>query len=175
MAVIKRKKGFTIVELIVAVAIILISLQAVTIAVRASSKMWEISNRKLDVSTFNQSISQNIKNRGRSYIKDIYKARSTPAGNTIRFCIYFNDNSGIAPYFEGSLKKNDGTFKFTFDSVTDFEGCKDKSNGENYGALVIISESRDTDNYSVYKLEVTVWDLTKNGEYKSYSSFYIGG
>jgi len=174
VAVIK-KKGFTIVELIAAVAIILLSLQAVTIAVTASSRMWKISNNKLDVNTFNLSISQNIKNRGRSYLKDIYKATGTFAGSTMSFYIYFNDNREITPYFEGSLKKDDGDFKFKFDSAGDFESCKAKSDGEKYGALVTIKEKSDTDNYSVYEIDVTVWDLLNDGKYKSHSSFYIGG
>lgn len=175
MAVIKKKKGFTIVELIAAVAIILLSLQAVSLAVSAASKMWGISNSKLDVNTFNISISQNMKNRGRNYIRDIYKATGKSAGSTINFYIYFNDNSEIAPYFEGSLKNPDGSLKVIVDSASDFDTCKSYNSGKKYGALVTIKETMETDNYSVYEIEVTVWDLLKDGKYKSSSSFYIGG
>jgi type II secretory pathway pseudopilin PulG len=168
---IKKKRGNTLVELIAAVALIIITLQVISVAVKASSNMWTRSNMKLETSTFNQSVTQNIKNRGKGYVKSIYADQNADPGDEVVFYIYFDNFTEIAPFFE-----DDSMSGFNFQTDFNYTTCETNNTGKKFGAAVKIVDVKGTsDKYSLYELEVTTWNMEHDGQYSSSSLFYIGG
>lgn len=186
-----KKKGSTLVEIIAAVAILLIGLTGITSVYTTSAGRWNIENNKLDTSIYNKSIDQNIKNKEKQGIRDLYKAykaahASEAESDPIRFYIYFNDfkelvgdknNLTSEALNRGAVGYESG---YTYTTTPSYAECMTKNpvtNKKKYGALIVITDKKEAGKEcSIYKVEVKVWNLQVEGQkFESTSSFYVGG
>ncbi|WP_139905523.1 hypothetical protein [Clostridium thermarum] len=160
------------VELIAAVALIIIVLQVISVAVKASTSMWTRSNLKLETSTFNNSITHNIKNRGKGYVRSICENQGASPNEKVNFYIYFDNSTDIAPFFE-----DDSMDGFLFKTDFNYTTCETSNTGnKKYGAAIQIEDIKGaSDYYSLYEIKVITWNLEYGEQYSSSSSFYIGG
>lgn len=170
----KKKKGSTIVEIIAAVAILLLGLNAVTISFSTSSKLWQNHNKKLDTNTLNQTICQNFRQWDRMNIRTLYDDNVTGSPPAVNLYIYFNDYDELI-----NAIGDDTSYFFTPTTKKEdiFVECKaGKPMDKKYGALISIIDDKDSgDYYALYRFDVFVWNLEDVGNYEAHSYFYIGG
>ena len=178
----KKKKGSTLIELIGAISILMIGLSAITVSFSTSSKIWQNHNKKLDNSTFNQTICQNLRQKDKWGIRDIYNTITGSNGKS-EIYIYFNSYEELVG--TGNLIDTDkvrlGAIGYETGYLdideTSYQKCKDNNSGtKKYGALITIEDKRVSGDYfPLFQIKVVVWNLEDAGKYEATSSFYIGG
>ncbi|HEY5560725.1 MAG TPA: type II secretion system protein [Clostridiaceae bacterium] len=176
----KSKKGNTLIELLAAMAILIIGLSGSSFAVVSSTRLWQIDNKKLDLTTFNQSISQDLKMKGELEVARIFK--NNPDTRLVHnYYIYFNVvSSTIVDAIDSALDPNKIT-NVLISSVPSYGDCKNNySRGTDgkakYGALISIQDAKEAGAYySIYKIDLTVWNLDEPSQLQANSTFYIGG
>lgn len=187
----KKKKGSTLVEVIASVAILAIGLMGFKSLISTSSNIWEIEHKKLDTSTFNMTISQNIRKKEKLGVRNLYENRVNPTSAHFGYIfIYFDDYTdlvGTGVTTETDLRKKYGAVGYETDYTyinetnANFTKCKEGAGGKKYGALISIVDAQKTDSnkatayYSIYKVTVKVWNLIDSGNFESETSFYVGG
>lgn len=173
-----KKKGFTLVELIAAIAIFAIVMSAVSLTFSTSIKTWNRADLKLEASTYSQSIIETLRSQGAAKIKTMYS--DSVNGNS--GYIFFDDNiTNLSVYNNGtSTSQTDlstwvknSTTKLTGTVAENYSSCKINSNNKKYGASIFIKQS-DSVNL-VYYVRVKVWDLKRqNGaDTESLKEIYI--
>ncbi|WP_163193146.1 hypothetical protein [Clostridium thermarum] len=170
----KKKRGSSIVEVIAAIAILVISLEAITMSFSTSAKIWQKHDKKLDTSTLNQTICQNIRQRDKRVIRDFYLDNAAGTEKSAKIYIYFNNYDDVVGVVKSAVEDGTG---FITASAADYEECKTiRPGGEKYGALITVADTSSDDSYyALYKFEVKVWNLHDAGNYEAASTFYIGG
>lgn len=148
----EKRKGFTLVELIAAMAILSIVMASVSLAFSSSYATWKRDNVSMELYTLNQTLSENLRASGKKKITEMYDASSE--GKTLN--CYFNDAREI----------NDGMQQGTL-----FNGS---GRGARNAATVKIEKEQQDNYYPLYKLTVTVWNQKEGKECKSQSTFYVG-
>jgi prepilin-type N-terminal cleavage/methylation domain-containing protein len=156
-----KKKGYTLIELIAAIAIFAIVMSAVYTTFSTSIKIWSRADLKLGTSTYSQSIIETLRAQGAGRLKDMY---SIPDGNSCY--IYFDENlTNFRVYGSTTSPENlltwvkDSTTKLTGSVTENYTSCKSLSSGMRYGAFIFIKQS-DASN-KVYYARVRVWDLKR--------------
>jgi prepilin-type N-terminal cleavage/methylation domain-containing protein len=171
-----KKKGYTLIELIAAIAIFAIVMSAVYTTFSTSIKIWSRADLKLGTSTYSQSIIETLKSQGVDKLKNMYNSSS---GNSCY--IYFDDNLSNLIVYNGVASSplnlltwvKDSTTKLTSSVTENYTSCKNFSSGRKYGASIFIKQS-DASN-KVYYARVRVWDLKRqNGaETESLREIYL--
>lgn len=173
------KKGFTIIEIVIALAILLVAVTSVNLIYSTSSQIWKLSGYNANTAALNQAVSQRMRAEGKRNVVNIFNT-------THNYYIYFNNVDGIT----NGVTTNDGIddaidlaingtvdnkFKVLGGSVGNLADCKlNNGNKTRYGALVMVSKLDDTNN-KLYEFDITVWDLKRNNDLsKSNSVFSIG-
>lgn len=87
-----KKKGFTIVEMMIAMAILLIVVSGVGTAVEVSSSIYAKNSYDLKNVEYTNKILQYFKGLQLSGIDTIYKNSSSTSSNTQLFYLYFNND-----------------------------------------------------------------------------------
>lgn len=176
----KKKKGFTLIELIVALAIFAISTSAIATMVNTSSNIYSIEDKKISVITSAQKIMQGLKSNGAEGLKKFYENETLKAKTGTYFYIFFDNRDRLLE----SKIKHGGTeekakpiildetkyIKTGKDSTGNYEECsKNNTQDKKYGALIQITKETEEKYYGfdTYKLKVEVWDLRENGSIKS--------
>jgi len=172
----RSKKGNTLIELIGAMAILVIGLSGSSFAVSTSVKLWQVDNKKLDLSTFNQSISQNFKGNGETEVERIFTNNPHPSG-ILNYYFYFKDVNSVTNSINSALSTVTPQPIIVASHLTKGECISLFPGGDKYyGALVSIQDvKKPTDYYSIYKIDLRVWNLKDSGEISATSTFYIGG
>lgn len=161
-----KKKGFTLVELIAAVAIFAITISAISLAFSTSISTWSKGDLKLGTSTYAQSIIETIRSQGADKIKTMYN----DAGGSSCY-IYFDDNmTNLRVYNNAAVSTptdlltwvKGGTSKLAGTVGESFASCNNSaySGGKKYGAYLYIKQS-DAVN-KVYYVRVRVWNLQRS-------------
>lgn len=193
----KKKSGNTLVETIAAIAIILIGLEAVIVSYTTSSKMWQNENKRLDTSTFNQTICQNIRKKEKPEVESIYLSELLSGDKYVNAFIYFDNyeeligtgNDADTDVVREGVIGYSPSYTFVNDTDVDSQEkklskCRELNvNGKQFGALISIVDDRDSGldllkngrEFSIYRIKVTVWNLTGSAGYPSETSFFLGG
>ena len=145
------KKGFTLIEVVIALALLLVSVTSVNLVFSNSDAIWKLSGYKQEDGAFNQAISQRLRAEGKRNIVIIVKnidTSVTPAD--AYFYIYFDTAEEISTCVDKAIDNTeDGYFKkigYTVLASTtgNFTNCNLVSNNtgtKKYGALVKIEDN----------------------------------
>lgn len=198
----KKKKGFTLVELVCAVAIIAICIPFITDGFsKAFGYMYE-TNARLDTMTMSQSIVQVLKAQGRdtaeNYLLNAAYNNDTST-NISKVYIYFNDYDDIKKLLSKSAPlsnfiTSNEIYRLTNSSIPGYDEARSHNIDKQFCAYLIISNDQtpsdtggNTGNFQyskVYKIDITVWDVKSSrvvdGSVKenldnSSTTTYIGG
>lgn len=158
------KKGFTLVELVVSLAILSISMVAITMIFSVALNTRQKNDIKQSTSGHSQSIIENF--RAVRYDKldnNLYKGDMTTGVSTF---VYFNNMSNFNTWFQNYIN---GTTQIT--------GNVDSSaypsfTGNQFGALIKISKKSIT-GVTPYHIYVRVWKLAKGAQSQSVREIYI--
>lgn len=153
----KKKKGFTLIELIAAIAILSIAMVSISSAVCAGANISAKNSKKVDTSVFAQNIIETYKSQGKNSIKELYLDKSDEFEG---YC-YFNDEVELNNVLE---KKS--------------EGLEDKrtSTDEKFEAYVQFQKvdiQSESGFYNI-RIAVKVVDLKNVGKNDSSLVFYLG-
>lgn len=165
----KKKKGFTLVELIAALAILSIAMTGISLTFNTSSTMWKKTRVSLELVTDNQSIAQNLRSQGKNKITKIYDLSNSG-------CYIFFDNYDEIKDIITANDYSDFKVAIAAPSFTECNNINEKSvDKKDYGALIEIHEATPTGNYyKFYDVKLTVWYLQEGEKSKSENTFYIG-
>lgn len=188
-----RKKGFTLVEVIAAIAILSITIFAISTAFISGTRTWRDGEQKLDTMCYAQGISEAFKGANISkitqlgndagssaffYFNEDYKnfVLYTASGNTTlsspgtppNFTDWFN----FGPKIQGQVSSDDFS---NIDSGI-YNKCLRNNSSKKYGAYVAIKkDTRASTVGTVYYVKVRVWDLSYGSDSESVREVYIGG
>lgn len=169
----KKKKGFTLIELIAAIAILAIAMVGISSAIYTGSNISVKNTKKVDTSVFAQNIIQTYKSQGKNNIKNFY-----PGENKFTGYCYFNDENDLDAVLENGSHFNNGNYeKMIGDSVRI---------NKKYGAYVEF-ETQSTlgknpsnedvklqTGFDIVRIYVKVINLKETGKNDSSLVFYLG-
>lgn len=171
----KSEKGFTLIELIAAIAILFIGLVGTSLSFNSSSKIFSIEKNNLELVSNNQSIAQNIKEQGKDKVETIftYLKANVPPSNACY--IYFDNYDEI----KNTIASSDLTVYKIASNSKGYSECLSKKTGtKKYGAMIEFSDVAmggvDYPSYKLYNLKITVWNLEIGENSKSQTTLYIG-
>ena len=98
----KKKKGFTLVELIAAIAILSIAMVGISSAVYTGTKLSAKNAKKADSSELASNIMQYYKSQGKTALKELFNFTSTGSSKYNGFC-YFNTDDELSNYIKTPL------------------------------------------------------------------------
>jgi len=171
----KKKKGFTLIELIAAIAILGIALSGVTVALLAGVHIEKKSDVKLETSTYGKALVENIKVQSDFTLQQM---------QNIKY-IYFDDKKG----FEACMKNLIFNAEVEIDPTKTgkdiifinsneianctFANCKgenEKQNKRKYGACIRLVEVKDKCRFEV---QVWLWSFQQGEGSLTKREFYI--
>lgn len=179
----RKVKGFSLIELIAAIAIFSIAIIAISLAFSLSINTWKKGNTKLSSVSYSQAIAEHFKGSGKSALKRI---TSTPDSTDGVSCyIYFDDklenlilyfqdgtvtyfNNGgrdfytwanvASPTLRGKVSSDDNT---NIDSSL-YTNCKNinisKALNKKYGGYLMVKKDTPIES-DMYYLKVKTWNL----------------
>lgn len=167
------KKGFSLIEVVAAIAIFSIAILAISMAFSASLNISQMNDIKQDTSQYAQAITENYKALGYNEINIKYNDLLSNNGIMSGFQ-YFNTIDDIQTWFN-----NDNGQK-----MPDILSIADKidnnsyplAQGKKFGALISISKTNlsGSTNADVYRIYVRVWRLDKGAQSQSLREIYEG-
>lgn len=189
-----KKKGFTLIELIAAIAILSITIAAISTAFITGIKTWKNGDEKLNTMCYAQGISEAFKgstiakitqlgnDSGSSffaYFDEGYKNFTlytssgsnslTNPGTPANFTDWFN----YGPKIQGKVSNDD----FSNRDTSVFNNCYNNNTSKRrYGSYIMIEkDARESTIGTVYYIKVRVWDLNYGVSSESTREVYIGG
>lgn len=179
-----KKKGFTLIELIISMAILLIVVTGVGTAVEASNSMYAKNSNDLQNTEYTNKIIQYFKGQQLNGLDGIY-GNTSPAGTKF-FYLYFknNDPSGITSESLNHLLSlpNPTPVVETSQNAPNYTRCS-TANISNfpYGAIVELTKHYDYDtndntndtvaaqsyNFYTYNINVTLFDFNNGQDIQS--------
>jgi prepilin-type N-terminal cleavage/methylation domain-containing protein len=156
------KKGFTLIELIIALAIFSMSILAVTMGFSVSIKIRQMNDVKQATAGYAQAIIENFRVTGYNNIDAVYTGDLTTGVSTY---VYFNeDMSNFNSWFQNYINGIE-TFSGNVDTT-----AYPLSNGNKFGALIKVDKTNFTGN--PYHIYVRVWMLNKGSQSQSVRDIY---
>lgn len=160
------KKGFTLIEVVAAIAIFSIAILAISMAFSTSLNISQMNDIKQDTSQYAQAITENYKALGYNAIKSKY---NLPENNdSVSDFKYFNLIDDIQSWF------NDGSMPNIFGNVDN--NAYPVLQGMKFGVLINISKTNldDSSSTPTYHIYVRVWRLDKGMQSQSLRDIYEG-
>lgn len=140
----KRKKGFTLIELIASIAILAIAFSGIGIAMTTSSNINKNDEKKVDNNIYSQFILQTLKSQGKNYLKSLYPGKSEYEGY-----FYFNTKDDLNNALKDSI-----FLPGTYDNmVTNMNTSTNK-----YGAYLKITTTKTLGKSTVSNNNITLGD-----------------
>jgi prepilin-type N-terminal cleavage/methylation domain-containing protein len=170
----RKKKGFTLVELIAALAILSIGLSGIMLAFSSAVQTRKNEDIKLDTGANAQIISENLREKGKIYVEDVYNSVPIKIGgvdgrSNVYLYIFFNDEEELNNIFE------DRHFTLVTSGTGGYSDCVNKNSGnKTFGARLQITDFKGTNEYSLYRVNTTVWSLKVSERPNTELTFYIG-
>ena len=167
--IIKSKRGFTLIEVIVSLAIFAILLTVILAAFLTSAVISSRGGRKLKSMNYAEGIVQCVKSMGSSGITNIYNVNKTD----IQWYIYFNENHDTDKngYYDVlDYLKNNNYGKF---SAADSAASADYK----YKCRIKINKDNTCSSNNAYFVKIEVWDIKNNSNIeasKAVREIYIG-
>lgn len=152
------KKGFTLVEVVAAIAIFSITILAISMAFSTSLNISEMNDIKQDTSQYAQAITEKSKN--------LIDSGSTST-TTQPVTFYFYDIGDINSCLE-NLFANQSIDQYSNSNGTNLYGNKFK-----YGVSINTTKPDSSINY--YKINVRVWKIGKETQSESVRDIYESG
>lgn len=184
---INKRTGFTLIEVIVSIALLAISLSGASLLLSSASDRWIKDNTNLTMVAYNQSITQNLSNEGKNVIESIFNdsiLKEMNEDSSCQYTIYFDNYDELKSVIVDIAHLN---YIDKVDASQEYNVCLSyNSNNKRYGALVqitdlkddIMSTSSDTSytaySYSLYKITSYAWDFKNGSNTKSISTIEIG-
>lgn len=163
------KKGFTLVEVVAALAILTSSIAIIYQVFNFSGTVWTKEKNNISLVSYSQTIAETLKGSGKDHLTDIYAKSPTSY-------IYFDSVSDAKSVCSSYDMGN-------FTTILGSEDIYSKNIRNNiYGAQIVITNlSLSTTNYAVYhyyKVDIKVWNLNKlqtapTQEISTVATFYI--
>lgn len=125
----KKKKGYTLIELIMAFTILSIAMVGIGQAIVFGVKMHVKNTKKVDTSVYAQAVVQNYRSLSKSYIMTEFGITSI-TNKYMRYC-YFDDMTELNTLLQSASSLTSGNYN---DMIT---GTTDK----NYGAYIEFSNN----------------------------------
>lgn len=187
----KKNKGFTLIEIIVAIAIFAVSMTAITQILSVTALTSKNEKMRTAVWSHSRSALQILKAGGKNGLEDLYKSYGiTPSilNNKDK-----DGNFSIYTYFDDSdeLKANIGDINHYIYSNTNcklipntdasvglFSDLKSKnSNNKRYGCYIRIKKidtSTLAPDFEIYQIYVRAWDIKAGSDINSYEYVDLG-
>lgn len=150
--IIKSKKGYTLIEAIISLAIFAILLTVILAAFLTSTVISSRGGRKLKSMNYAEGVIQCVKSMGSSGIADIYNVNKTD----IQWYIYFNENhdNGKNGYYDVlDYLKNNNYSKFAASDDTS------KSAEYRYKCRITINKYDACSSNNAYFVKIEIWDI----------------
>lgn len=172
----KSVKGFTLIELIAAIAILSIGLVGISFTFISSSALFKRERINLELVSNNQSIAQNLKAAGKDKVKEIITSIKAKDASSDACYIYFNNYAEIKSTIDGSI---DFTVSKVDSSSKGYAECiSNNTNSKKYGAMLEVQDvavgSINYPSYKLYNIKITVWNFQEGQNSKSQATLYIG-
>ncbi|MDF2502999.1 prepilin-type N-terminal cleavage/methylation domain-containing protein [Clostridium sp.] len=159
------KKGFTLIEVIAAIAIFSIAILSISMAFSTSLNISQMNDIKQDTSQYAQAITENYKALGYNAIDNKYKSTDN---TTLSDFKYFNNLNDIQNWFYGG-------------GMPSISGNVDNNaypvlQGAKFGVLINISKTNLGDSSSIptYHIYARIWRLDKGSQSQSVRDIYEG-
>lgn len=188
MKKLSRKKGFTLVELIIAMAILVIVSGGIGLAVETSSSLYAQNTSDLKSTEYTDKILECFKGKGLNILSDMYNnstkvngEEATTTSTTKYLYLYFN-NDDINDNTDDSLNyilKNTTSFQMVDEVINGAASYADCSSNNTsnykYGVIVTLTKNYDNNgvaaaqsyNFYTYKIDVTLYDFQKGQNVQS--------
>lgn len=167
----KKRKGFTLVELIGALAILAIGMVGISLAFNTSSTMWKKTKESMELVSDNQSIAQNLRAEGKNMVEEIYNDIKNKNNTSDSCYIYFNDYDEI----KTTITSEPFTDYKVASASPSFSECESMKGDKKYGALIKVQDATPDGNYyKLYQVSITTWYFQEEENTMSKSTFYIG-
>lgn len=175
----KSKSGFTLIELIVSIAILAILYPAISAAFLNAQALMAAENSKLDTMSNAQLIMQELQVEGRDKIESIRSNYAVEETQALSVYIFYNTDADLN--MDALITtRPDNVVKITDGKLGNPQGALNEMSalGKDYpyAANVFILWDQDTGEhkyYKIYKAKVTTWDLNHQ-QVESNRTAYIG-
>lgn len=164
-----KKKGFTFIELLVAMTIISIGLTSVLALFSSAQATQRRANKKLDLASYGKTIVETFKGNGKAELYKLYSDATIKGTNgDVSFYIFFNDYNELQTIVSDKTKYS----IVSSGASGNFAQCKsiNSSGGKKrYGAAVLISQDPNnpgnpTYYFKVYSMRVLTWDMNSSDD-----------
>lgn len=163
-----KKRGFTLIELVAAVAILTISITAISSAFMTSISVWSRGNDKLETSNYAQGIIEMLRSLGGEQIKYLYNS------GFVNRRVYFSEGVKGSSAEGGSVDRSlsnlmEGLKSMPYNIPDQFNT---PSNNKYAGSITIEIRNNNSEDsavnlfkkdgqviYSIYRVKVDVWKL----------------
>lgn len=162
----KTKKGFTLIEVIMAVTIFSFGIAAAAVAITNASYMETNANVDLQMVAYNQSLAEYIKEAGKTQIKLMNDKLATieTTSTYYTYYIYYDNQSELeSEALDSTSPKATGTVPSVLPS---YDSCKGYAASyfinKKFGAYVKIEKDASiytTSGYEYYKVTTASWNL----------------
>lgn len=188
MKKINRKKGFTLVELIIAMAILVIAAGGIGLSVEVASSMYSQNTNDLKSTEYTDKILEYFKGKGLISLSSMYdnstkiNGEDTSKASTTKYLyIYFNNDDASDETAESLnyilTNKNASALTMTDEGINGVPSYADCSSNNTsnykYGAIVTLTKNYDYDsndnsseaaaaqsyNFYTYKIDVTLYNF----------------
>ncbi|HEY8804246.1 MAG TPA: type II secretion system protein [Clostridium sp.] len=158
------KKGFTLIEVIISLAILSIAMLGISMAFFESSNTSQMNDVKQNTAGYAQAIIENFRAAGYVELETVYNGNMTTGVSTF---VYLNDMSDFSAWFQ----------KYT-SGITQVTGNIDSSTypptagNQLFGALIKINKINVAGGGTPYHIYVRVWRIAKGDISQSVRDIY---
>jgi len=180
----KRKKGFTLIELIASIAILTIAFTGISMALIASVKTEKKSDVKLETSTYAKAVVENIKIQSDNALRNTINVRYLFFNDkdSFEYCLYNKFLQGVEGKYEPTPPEVGKTGKDVVNlldsTLCTYSKCKERNlleNNRKYGACIYMEYKELSKNGIIskgYNVKVWVWSFQYGESSLSYREFY---
>jgi hypothetical protein len=178
-----RKKGLTLIELLIALMFLVSGVITVGIVSSASLKSLKANQIKIETTNYADTIMNILKANGKLYVKDlVYKILGDTPTNfenkteACEFNIYFDDMAQLKAFMKNDIKPEYKAIDSNQPTIANIPiSQKDKQNC----AYVKISnesigDATDNKQVNLYSILIKVWNLKNNNNNEAKFKTYIG-
>lgn len=147
-----KKKGFTLVEVVAAVAILAVFLTAVSTAFLASISALDSGEKTLNTNSYAQAIIETYKSLGKTKLKEMYIENGN---KTVSKNIYFTNYNDLSESIKNDRFNN-------------------SASGKKFKSTITVDKDSSFTNVEVYKITVTVELINDKNKNNTTLCLYLG-
>lgn len=162
-----KKKGFTILEVVLAITIVAIAFLAIATSFDSSFNIWKKDEQKISISSYSINLANIMRNFGYSDLNKI---------GVGKFYVYFDSEDEfideIEVFRDSPATSFDNIKKHN--SISQLEWENKSVTGKDYGAIIELTKPTEAASPQVFTVRIILWDFTKNNGKEEEVQFYIG-